>query len=82
LISRRKSFFGVALRLHELEKTEGRPFEDLTEEYGRRRESVGMLAKEIKLSADVEGKEQSLIRHNDIGLTDEDLLRLRAFLRK
>jgi chromosome segregation ATPase len=38
--------------------------------------------KETKLSADVEGKEESLIRLNEIGLADEDLLRLRTLLEK
>jgi len=148
-----EEFFGAALRLHELEKTEGRPFEDLTEEYKRKQEAVEKLSKEVdsllkkksqlsgeieplskqleslkrakekledqteiqntkveelkvkvkelkeekallnrqvedlkrretKLSADVEGKEESLIRLNEIGLADEDLLRLRTFLEK
>ena len=38
--------------------------------------------REEKLSANVEGKEESLIRLNEIGLADEDLLRLRNFLEK
>jgi len=148
-----EEFFGVALRLHQLEKTEGRPFEDLTEEYKRKQEDMGKVSKDVdsllnkksqlsgeigplskeleslkrvkekledqteiqntkvedlkvkvkelkeekaqlnrqvkdlerrenKLSADVEGKEESLIRLNEIGLADEDLLRLRNFLEK
>jgi predicted nucleic acid-binding Zn-ribbon protein len=146
-------FFAIALRLHELENSVGKPFEDLTEEYRRRQESAERLAKEIdslkehklklsreiaplsrqleaterakhkledqietqntkledlkvkvkelgedksrlnkqvrelgrresELSAHVEGREESLMRLNEIGLADEDLLRLRVFLEK
>lgn len=148
-----EEFFGAALRLHELEKTEGRPFEDLAEEYKRQQEGVERLSKEvnsrleeklelsreiaplskqieamnrtkekliaqteiqntkveefkfkvnelkeekarldkqvkhlkrrkIEISAEVDGKEESLMRLNEIGLADEDLLRLRAFLER
>jgi len=148
-----EEFFGVALRLHQLEKTEGRPFEDLTEEYKRKQEDMGKVSKDVdsllnkksqlsgeigplskeleslkrvkekledqteiqntkvedlkvkvkelkeekaqlnrqvkdlerreeKLSANVEGKGESLLRLNEIGLADEDLLRLRNFLEK
>ena len=148
-----EEFFGIVLRVHELEKTEGRPFEDLTDEYKRKQEGVEKLSKDVdsllkkksqlsgeieplskqlesmkrakekledqteiqntkveelkvkvkelkeekallnrqvedlkrretKLLADVEGKEESLIRLNEIGLADEDLLRLRTFLEK
>jgi len=148
-----EEFFGIALRLHELEKTEGKPFEDLTEEYKRKQEGVEKLRKDVDsllkkksqlsgeieplskqleslkrakekledqteiqntkvedlkvkvkelkeekallsrqvedlkrrentLSADVEGKGESLLRLNEIGLADEDLLRLRNFLEK
>ena len=148
-----EEFFGIALRLHELEKTEGKPFEVLTEEYKKKQEDMGKVSKDVdsllktksqlsgeigplskeleslkrvkekledqteiqntkveelkskvkelkeekaqlnrqvkdlerreeKLSANVEGKEESLIRLNEIGLADEDLLRLRNFLEK
>jgi DNA repair exonuclease SbcCD ATPase subunit len=146
-------FFAVALRLHELENSAGKPFEDLTEEYRRLQEGSERLAKEInslkekklqlskeiaplskeleaakrvkekledqieventrvedlkvkikelvedksrlnrqvkelarretELLTHVEGREESLTRLNEIGLADEDLLRLRAFLEK
>ena len=42
-----EEFFGVALRLHQLEKTEGRPFEDLTEEYKRKQEDMGKVSKDV-----------------------------------
>jgi len=148
-----EKFFNVAFRLHELEKTEGKPFEDFTEEYRKRQESAKRLIKEIdslretksqllkeiaplskqleamkrakekledqtevqkakvedlklkvkelvedktllnsqvrelrrrktELSAHVEGRQESLMRLNEIGLADEDLLRLRAFWEK
>jgi hypothetical protein len=41
-----KDFFEVALRLHELEGSEGKPFDDLTEEYKRLQEVVPKLMKE------------------------------------
>jgi FtsZ-binding cell division protein ZapB len=42
-----EEFFGVALRLHQLENTEGRPFEDLTEEYKRKQEDMGKVSKDV-----------------------------------
>lgn len=148
-----EEFFEAALRLHELEKAEGRPFEDLAEEYKRQQEGVERLSKEvnsrleeklelsrevepmskqieamqrakekleaqteiqnakveefrlkvkelkeerarldkqvrnlerriIEIAAEVDGKEESLMRLNEIGLADEDLLRLRTFLER
>jgi chromosome segregation ATPase/transposase-like protein len=148
-----EEFFGIALRLHELEKTEGKPFEVLTEEYKKKQEDMGKVSKdvdsllktksqlsgeigplskeleslkrakekledqteiqdtkkqglesevkelreekaqlnkqiknlkrkEIEISAHVEGGEESLMRINEIGLADEDLLRLRTLLEK
>jgi len=38
--------------------------------------------KKTKLSSDVDGKEESLSRLNQIGLADEDLLRLTAFIER
>ena len=38
--------------------------------------------RKVKLSSEVNGKEESLIRLNDIGFLDEDLLRLRAFIER
>jgi predicted nucleic acid-binding Zn-ribbon protein len=38
--------------------------------------------KKVKLSAEVDGKEESLARLNDIGFQDEDLLRIRAMLER
>jgi len=46
------------------------------------RQVKGLKRREAKLSAQVDGREESLARINDIGLADEDLLRLRAFLEK
>jgi chromosome segregation ATPase len=148
-----KDFFGAAFRLRELEQSENKPFDDLTEEYNRMKEAVPNLRKEVEalrdsksqlskqtgalgtqltampggkkkldnevevqtikikelksrtkeveeerarlnkgvqalhtrrvgLSAEVDGKEESLRRLNEIGLVDEDLLRLKAFLEK
>jgi hypothetical protein len=42
-----EDFFGIALRLHELEKTEGMSFEYLTEEYKRKQEGVEKVSKEV-----------------------------------
>jgi predicted nucleic acid-binding Zn-ribbon protein len=148
-----KDFFEVALSLLELESSEGKPFEDLADEYKRLQEVVPRLGKEVdalresksqlskqigllgtqleemkgvkkkldneveiqttnlkelklstkeieeervrlkkevqdlqrkrvRLSSEVDGKEESLRRLNDIGLADEDLLRLRTFLER
>jgi len=148
-----RDFFEVALRLHELEKSEGKPFDSMAEGYKMLRESAEKLGKEVdslrerkselskeieplsgqmealkgvkqklgheveiqtakirelksrikeadedrtrlnreakdlqrrkaKLSAEVDGKEDSLRRLNDIGLSDVDLLRLKAFLER
>lgn len=148
-----KNFFEAALRLHELEKSEAKPFENLTEEYisleekihklrtekdsliqeGRKlTEEINSLRSEglslkknnqklqedkvslileledlqsqtertkeegirlnkeleesrkklVKLSSEVEGREAFLIRLNDIGFLDEDLLRLRAIVER
>jgi hypothetical protein len=46
------------------------------------RQVEDLKRRETKLLADVEGKEESLIRLNEIGLADEALLRLRTFLEK
>jgi len=144
-------FLNAALRLHQLEETEGKAYELLIEEYEKAEEDLGhlkseanslvekreMLAEEVgtissqveglrktknkleaevdgliikvkalkskaddnmaeslrlgkdvrelkrhkvQLSAEVDGKEESLLRLNDIGFLDEDLLRLRAIL--
>lgn len=146
-------FLEAALRLHELEKGEGKPFVTLAEEYARLREGVDKLQSEvdslsqnktklireaqslrpqleslerdkkkleteveiqtrrlqelksktkeveeeklrldgktkdlqsrkIALSSEIDGKEASLRRLNEIGLSDEDLLRLVAFIER
>ena len=148
-----KEFFESAVRFHELEENEGKPFEELAEQYRRLSESTeelraqadllekrktelsqevqslssqavalertakelrggvdiqeaklqelrsrvreakeerAQLDKEIKefnrrmmrLSSEVDGKEESLRRLNGIGFSDEDLLRLRSLLEK
>jgi len=148
-----KDFFEAALRLHDLEKSYGKSFEILTEEYiklqqgtDKLREEVKSLGKKkaelakeveplslqveksekekgelendveiltvklreltskvkesekerhelnreikdlrgrkVKLCSEVDGKEESLRRLNDIGFSDEDLLRLRNLLEK
>ncbi len=149
----KEDFLRAALRLYQLEKSQGKPFEVLAEEYERTREHLGQLnaevdssatkkeqllkeirplslqkdmlskekgdlenqvkvltrgvaevgsrvaelekersglAKEIrelkrrktKLLSEVEGKEESLARLNDIGFRDEDLLRLRTIIER
>ena len=148
-----KDFFESAMKLHELEENEGKPFEELAEQYRilnegterlrtqadllekkkpelsqevqslssqvvalertvkelrggvdiqeaklqelrsrvrEAREEKSRLDKEIKefnrrmvrLSSEVDGKEESLRRLNGIGFSDEDLLRLRSLLEK
>ncbi len=148
-----KDFFDTALRLHDLEKSQGKSFETLAEEYMKLGEEVDKLKagadslgknkteliKEIeplhlqlesfektknklendvkiqttksqelkikvkeaeeeksrldretkdlerrkaKLSSEVNGKEESLKRLNEIGLSSEDLLRLTAFIER
>lgn len=148
-----KDFFDTALRLHDLEKSQGKPFETLAEEYARLKEETdklkskvdsldknkGKLIKEVeplrsqlesleraksklenemgiqttklrelklkvkeaeeekagidrdtkdlqrrkvKLSSEVNGKEESLKRLNELGLSDEDLLRLTSFIER
>jgi len=149
----KEDFLQVALRLHQLEKSQGKPFEVLAEEYQKTKERIDQLngevdsvvtkkeqlLKEIKplslqkdtlakakgdledqakalakrvdelkpmvaemekersgltrgikelnrrktrLSSQVDGKEESLARLNDIGFLDEDLLRLRAIFER
>ncbi len=146
-------FLRAAIRLHQLEMSEGKPFELLTEEYQNIKEASSQLKaenntletkkkelsrglasvsarletinktkgkleasidkfitreKELKprverrqaddsrltgevreleqrkrkLSAEIDGKEASLVRLNDIGFQDEDLLRLRTILER
>jgi DNA repair exonuclease SbcCD ATPase subunit len=148
-----KDFFDTALRLHDLEKSQGKPFETLAEEYVRLKEGVDKLKSEIdslsrnkeelvkeaeplhsqleslertknrlendveiqtrklqelksktketeeeklrlsretkdlqrrktRLSSEVDSKEESLGRLNDIGLSDEDLLRITTFIER
>ncbi len=148
-----KDFFESAMRLHELEENEGKPFEELAEQYRRLSEGTERLRTEadllerkkqefsqevqslssqvvalertteklrgdvdiqeaklqelrarvkeakdeklqldketkelkrrmVRLSSEVNGKEESLERLNDIGFPDEDLLRLRSLLEK
>jgi len=148
-----KDFLEVALRLHELEKGQGKPFATLAEEYVRLKEGVDKLKSEVdslgknktelieeveplrsqleslertknrlendveiqtrrfqelksktkeaegeksrldretkdlhgrkvKLSSEVDSREESLRRLNDIGLSDEDFLRITAFIER
>ena len=148
-----KDFFETALRLRELEESQGKPFETLAEEYARLKEAVDKfkaevgsldknkieLAKEVeplrsqleslerakgklenevgiqttklrelklkvkeaeeektridrdtkdlqrrkvKLSSEVDGKEESLRKLDDLGLSNEDLLRLTSFIER
>jgi hypothetical protein len=148
-----KDFFDTALRLHDLEQSQNKPFETLAEEYIKLQQGTGKFKEEIesldrnkaelikdveplslqvekikkekgrlendveiqtvnlrelkskvkeaekerheldreikdlrgrkvKLCSEVDGKEDSLRRLNDIGLPDEDLLRLRNLLEK
>jgi len=148
-----KDFLEAALRLHELEKSQGEPFETLAEQYERLREGVDKLKSEVdslsrnkteltneveplrsqieslertknklenesekqttklqelkskvkeaeegkcqldketkdlqrrkvKLSSEVDGKEESLRKLNDMGLSNEDLLRLTSFIER
>ncbi len=149
----KEDFFGAALRLRQLENTEGKPSETLVEEYVKTREHLGKLTAEIdaltvkkkrltkeigplsnrvntltkqrgdreaqlntlvkkideskakvmqgekekarllkqieelgfertRLFSEVKGKEESLTRINSLGLQDEDLLRLRAIVKR
>ena len=59
-------------RLKEAEE-EKSPLERETKELHRRK---------VKLSSEVEGKEESLRKLDEMGFSDEDLLRLKAFLEK
>ena len=148
-----KDFFDTALRLHDLEKSQGKPFETLAEEYARLKEETDKLKskvdsldknkielikeveplrsqlesleraksklenemgiqttklrelklkvkeaeeekagidsdtknlqrRKVKLSSEVNGKEESLKRLNELGLSDEDLLRLTSFIER
>lgn len=148
-----KDFFDAALRLHDLEKSQGKPFETLAEEYARLKEETDKLKskvdsldknkielikeveplrsqlesleraksklenemgiqmtklrelklkvkeaeeekagidrdtkdlqrRKVKLSSEVDGKEESLKRLNELGLSDEDLLRLTSFIER
>jgi chromosome segregation ATPase len=64
--------------------------EDIESETREAKEERNRLNKEleelrkrlVKLSSEVDGKEASLIRLNDIGFRDEDLLRLRALIER
>jgi len=46
------------------------------------RETRDLKRRRVKLSSEVDGKEESLKAINALGFTDEDLLRLRAFLER
>jgi len=46
------------------------------------RETRDLKRRRVKLSSEVDGKEESLKAINALGFTDEDLLRLRAFLKR
>lgn len=148
-----KDFFDTALRLHDLEKSQGKPFETLAEEYARLKEETDKLKskvdsfdknkielikeveplrsqlesleraksklenemgiqttklrelklkvkeaeeekagidrdtkdlqrRKVKLSSEVDGKEESLRNLNELGLSNEDLLRLTSFIER
>jgi len=47
-----------------------------------RRETKDLRGRKVKLCSEVDGKEESLRRLNDIGFPDEDLLRLRNLFEK
>lgn len=46
------------------------------------KETRDLQRKKAKLSAEIDGKEESLRRLNDIGFSDEDLLRLGSFIER
>ena len=46
------------------------------------RETKDLHRRKVKLSSEVEGKEESLRKLGEIGFSDEDLLRLKAFLER
>jgi DNA repair exonuclease SbcCD ATPase subunit len=46
------------------------------------KETKELQTRRVKLSSEVDAKEEALKRINEIGLSDEDLLRLRVFLEK
>jgi hypothetical protein len=148
-----KDFFDIALRLHDLEKSQDKPFETLAEEYGRLKEETDKLKskvdslgknkielikeveplrsqlesleraksklenevgiqktklrelklnvkeaeeektgidrdtkdlerRKVKLSSEVDGKEESLRKLSELGLSNEDLLRLTSFIER
>lgn len=148
-----RDFLEAALRLHELEGSQGKPYETLAEEYARLREDVDRLKAEVdslakskaelskeveplqsqlelltrsknkfeneveiqtrklqelqsrvkeaeeekaridkdtkdlkrrraKLSSEVDSREESLQKLNDLGLSNEDLLRLTSFIER
>jgi len=55
--------------------------EETEEERSRlRKETRDLQRRRTKLSSEVDGREESLMRLNDIGLSDEDLLRLTNFI--
>ena len=95
-----KEVGSISSQLEGLKKTKGKleaevdgltiKVKDLKSKADENRAESQQLAKEVrqlkrrkvKLSSEVNGKEESLIRLNDIGFLDEDLLRLRAFIER
>ena len=69
----------VTVKLREL-KSKLKETEE--ERYELNKEIKDLQKRKVKLYSEVGGKEESLIRLNDIGFLDEDLLRLRNLLEK
>ncbi len=64
-------------RLKELKQ---RIKESEQEKSGFEKETAELKRTKLKLSSELQGKEEALNKLNEIGLSDEDLLRVRAFL--
>jgi chromosome segregation ATPase len=72
----------VEIQTTKLNELKSRTKETEEEKSRLSRETKDLQRRKTKLSSEVDGREQSLRRINDIGLSDEDLLRIITFIEK
>ncbi|MFC1968229.1 hypothetical protein ACFLVX_02410 [Chloroflexota bacterium] len=72
----------VQIQTAKIQESKSRLKEAEEEKLTLDRETKDLHRRKVKLSSEVEGKEESLRKMGEMGFSDEDLLRLKAFLEK
>lgn len=72
----------VEIQTGRLQQLESKIKETEEEKSRLNRETKDLQRRRVRLSSEIDGKEESLRRLNDIGLSDEDLLRLITFIER